>query len=501
MELSGATLVLISLISVVILVSLISRKLAPSSMKRQPPGPWCLPVIGNLHQILTSKLPVVLRDLAKKHGPVMYLRLGQVDAIVISSRWAAEEVLREKDLSMASRPTLMISEIMLYRNLDIAFAPYGAYWRTLQKICTVELLSERKVRQFSPVRDNETMSLVRNVRDAMQPDKPLNLAKLLISCSNSITGKTSFGEMCSSELQEQFLTAMDVGLKLSAGLCVGDLFPSLWFVDVVTGLRGQLWSARRQLDKVLDKIISQSEMRRGDHLPSVLLRIRDEGGLDLPMGLDNVKAIIMDMFTAGTETTSSASEWVMSELMRNPDVMTKAQAEVRRTFDNKSPQDHEGHVAELHYTKMVIKESMRLNPVVPLLVPRVCRETCDIGGFEVMEGTRVMVNTWALGRNPEYWHEPEEFRPERFEDGTATYKGSRLDYLPFGSGRRNCPGDTFGMAVLELMVARLLYYFDWSLPVGVKPSELDMEMEVAATSKRKNQLHLVATPYKACVVN
>ncbi|KAE8777500.1 Cytochrome P450 99A2 [Hordeum vulgare] len=503
---TGATLSLfvVSAVLILVLTLLISRQLAPPGSKkkrRQPPGPWRLPLIGNLHQIMTSKLPVVLRDLARKHGPVMYLRLGQVDAVVVSSPAAAREVLRDKDAAFASRPRVLMSEISLYGNLDMAFAPYGAYWRALRKICAAELLSERKVRQFWAVRDGETMSLVAGVGEASRGGKPFSLRRLLVLCSNSITAKTAFGEVCSSELQEQFLAVMDEVLKLGTGLCVGDLFPSLWFLDVVTGLRGRLWRARRQQDELLDKIISQSEMRPGDHVLGSLLSIRDKGEIDsisVPMELDNVKAIIMDMFTAGTETTSSAAEWVMSDLMRNPEVMIKAQAEVRRTLDGKSSQDHEGHMVDLHYTKMVIKESMRLNPVLPLLIPRVCRETCDVGGFEVTEGTRVMVNAWALGRNPESWHEPEEFRPERFEDGTATYKGSRFDYLPFGSGRRVCPGDTFGVAVLEIMVARLLYYFDWSLPAGAQPRELDMEMVVALTSRRKNPLHLVATPYKAC---
>ena len=106
------------------------------------------------------------------------------------------------------------------------------------------------------------------------------------------------------------------------------------------------------------------------------------------------------MFTAGTETTSSAAEWIMSELMKNPDVMAKAQAEVRRVFNNVSPQDHEAKMDELHYIKMVIKEGMRLNPVVPLLLPRLCRETCEVGGFQVMKGTRVMINAWAMARSP-----------------------------------------------------------------------------------------------------
>jgi len=198
----------------------------------------------------------------------------------------------------------------------------------------------------------------------------------------------------------------------------------------------------------------------------------------------------------GTETTSSAAEWILSELMRNPEVMAKAQAEVRRVFDNVSPQDHEAKLDALQYIKMVVKESLRLHPVVPLLVPHFCRETCSVGGFQVTEGTRVMINAWAMARSPEYWHDAEKFRPERFEDGMLDFKGSRFEYLPFGAGRRRCPGDTFGLAVLELIIARLLYYIDWSLPVGMQPDDIDMEMIVSATARRKNLLHLVASPYK-----
>ena len=206
---------------------------------------------------------------------------------------------------------------------------------------------------------------------------------------------------------------------------------------------------------------------------------------------------IQDLFTAGTETTSSTAEWIMSELMKNPAAMAKAQAEVRRTFDNKSPQDHEGQMDKLSYTKMVIKEGLRLHPPVPLLLPRVCRETCDVGGYEVAAGSRVMVNAWAIGRSPEHWRDaPEEFRPERFRDSVADYNGTQYEYLPFGSGRRMCPGGNFGLAALDLIVARLLYYFDWSLPAGVRPDELDMDMIVTATSRRRNQLHLVPSLYK-----
>ncbi|RLN33353.1 cytochrome P450 99A2-like [Panicum miliaceum] len=500
MELTAATLLFVFLISLPILVTLLSRKSTPTSKKRRPPGPWNLPLIGSLFHFYKSHAPVVLRDLAKKYGPVMFLRMGQIDTLVISSPAAAQEVLRDKDVIFASRPSIVASEVFCYGNLDIAFSPYGAYWRTMRKLCTVELLSAKMVRQFAPIRDNETLSLIRNIQTAGRGGEPVNIGRLLPACSNSITAKAAFGQVCSSELRDQFLSSIAVAMDFSGGFTVGDVFPSLRFIDVVTGLRRRMWRAFQQLDDVFDKIIAVSEAQRGDSLVSVLLRIRDEGELEFPMGTTNIKAIILDMFIGGTETTSSAAEWIMSELMRNPDVMAKAQAEVRRVFDNVSPQNHEAKIDELHYIKMVIKESMRLNPVVPLLVPHLCRETCEVGGFQVTAGIRVMVNAWAMARSPEYWHDAEKFRPERFEDGMLDFKGSRFEYLPFGAGRRRCPGDTFGLAVLELIIARLLYYIDWSLPVGMQPDDIDMEMIVAATTRRKNQLHLVASPYKVVPV-
>ncbi|KAI4968725.1 hypothetical protein ZWY2020_046055 [Hordeum vulgare] len=285
-EPSASTLVLLlTLASLVVLASVLSRK---RKNHRRPPGPWRLPLLGSLHHVLTSQPHVALRDLAKKHGPVMYLRFGQIDTVVISSPAAAQEVLRDKDLAFASRPNILVSEIFCYGGRDVVLAPYGPYWRTTRKLCTMELLSERKVRQFAPFRDSQTMSLIDNV--------------------------------CDGELQEQFMTLIGQAMKNAGGYTVGDLFPSLWFVDTLTGLRGRLWRAHRQLDAILDKIIADecSKDEQGQHLLGVLLRIRDERNVEFPIDTTDIKAIILDMFTAGTDSTSAAAEWVMSELMRNP---------------------------------------------------------------------------------------------------------------------------------------------------------------------------------------
>ncbi|CAO2169869.1 unnamed protein product [Urochloa humidicola] len=492
----AATLIFLSLISLPILLTLLRRNSAPSSKNKRPPGPRNLPLIGSLLHLLNSHPHVTLRDLAKKYGPVMFLRLGQIDTVVISSPAATQEVLQEKDIIFAARPSLVVAEIFCYNKTDIVFSPYGPYWRTLRKLCTVELLSAKMVRQLAPSRNEETLSLISKLQAAGHGGKPINLVKPLLYCTNSITAKAAFGKVCNNELREQFLSSVDLALKISGGFTIGDLFPSLWFIDALTGLRRQLFRAHRQMDIVFDKIIAQCEAEQGDSLLNVLLRIRDKGELDFPIGTTNIKAIILDLFVGGTETTASAAEWVMSELMRNPEVMAKAQAEVRRVLDNKNPEDHESMLEELHYTRMVIKESMRLNPVVPMLAPHLCRETCEIAGFEIKEGTRVMINAWAMARSPEYWKDAEKFKPERFEDGTIDYKTTQFEYMPFGSGRRRCPGDTFGLATLEILVVRLLYYIDWSLPSGMRPADVDMDMIVGLTARRKNQLHLVASPYK-----
>jgi cytochrome P450 len=183
----------------------------------------------------------------------------------------------------------------------------------------------------------------------------------------------------------------------------------------------------------------------------------------------------------------------MAELMRNPDIMSKAQAEIREVFMGKRKVSEE-RLGELSYLQLIIKETLRLHPPGPLIIPRECQEQCRILGYDVPKGTMVLVNVWAISRNPDYWEEPDTFNPERFLGDTRDFKGNDFDFIPFGSGRRICPGMAFGLANMELALANLLFYFDWSLPEGIMPSELDMTETLTITSRRKAALLLSATP-------
>jgi cytochrome P450 len=196
------------------------------------------------------------------------------------------------------------------------------------------------------------------------------------------------------------------------------------------------------------------------------------------------------MFTAGGETSSGAVLWGMSEMVKNPKVMEEAQSEVRRVFDKKGFVD-ETDFHQLIYLKSVIKETLRLHPSLTLLVPRESRERCQIKGYEIPAKTRVIVNIWAIGRDPRYWVEAESFKPERFLKIPIDFKGTNFEYIPFGAGRRMCPGMTFALPNVELPLAQLLYHFDWKLPNGMKNEELDMTESFGITVGRKHDLCLI----------
>ncbi|KDP39250.1 hypothetical protein JCGZ_01007 [Jatropha curcas] len=201
------------------------------------------------------------------------------------------------------------------------------------------------------------------------------------------------------------------------------------------------------------------------------------------------EATASDMFSAGSETSSTTVEWAMSEMLKNPRILEKAQNEVRQVYKNKGTVD-ETNIHELKYLNSIIKETLRLHPPLPL-IPRESRARVEIIGYVIPIKTKVLVNAWAIGRDPKNWTEPEIFCPERFLDNAISYKGTDFEFIPFGSGRRICPGISFALPNIELPLAQLLYHFDWKLGNGMKNEDLDMTEGYGLTIRRKQDLFLV----------
>ncbi|MBA0732159.1 hypothetical protein Gogos_016267 [Gossypium gossypioides] len=196
------------------------------------------------------------------------------------------------------------------------------------------------------------------------------------------------------------------------------------------------------------------------------------------------------MFIAGTDTTASSLVWTFTELIRNPPLMEKVKYEVRKVGNGRDKIE-ESDIPKLHYLHSVIKETLRLHPPAPLLVPRETTEDCVVGDYEIPAKTRVIINAKSIGTDPKYWENPHDFQPDRFMKSSVDFKGQHLEFLPFGVGRRGCPGMSFAIMLLQLMVANFLYRFDWELPEGMSVEDVDMEEELGITVFKKTPLCLV----------
>ncbi|XP_071719094.1 premnaspirodiene oxygenase-like [Rutidosis leptorrhynchoides] len=494
---------LLVIVLIFFLVKLINKIKQPNSNpKFPPPGPWKIPFVGNIFSMVSRQPPHhVLRNLALKHGPLMHLQLGEVSALVVSSPQVAKEIMIKNDLAFANRPEIQAGKIIMYNNSDIAFSPYGNYWRQLRKICTVELLSAKKVQSFSYIREEEVKFMIESI--VSSSGSPINLTEKISTLTNTITSRAAFGKIPKD--QDLLVQMLQDFVDVAGGFGVADLFPSYKFLHIITRITSKMARIHQNLDKILNNVIVEHEKDKEnikgvkdgtdkEDLLDILFRLKDSGNLEFPITTDNIKAVISDIFSAGTDTTTSTVEWAMCEILRNPEVFVKAQAEVRELFKGK-PLVQETEFQGLKYLKMVIKETMRLRPTVPLLLPRQCRESCEINGYVIPVNTKVIVNAWALGRDPEYWQEADRFLPERFENSSIDFSGKNLEYIPFGAGRRMCPGILFGVANVELILSHLLYHFDWKLPGGMNPKDLDMSETFGAACRRKHNLCLIATPY------
>ncbi|KAG8051427.1 hypothetical protein GUJ93_ZPchr0001g30386 [Zizania palustris] len=373
--------------------------------------------------------------------------------------------------------------------VGILFSPYGKKWRQLRAICTLELLSAKRVRSFRPLREEQVARLVGAIAAAATACCGPSAGQLAaVNVSRQIAGPMSdlavraiMGE--SFRQREKFLETLAEALKKTTGFSAADLFPS-----------------SRLLLALVDSAIDQHREHRdadddahGDKdqcLLSTLMRIQKEGDDHYgSLTMATVKAVILDMFSGGSETTSTTLGWAMSELARNPRVMQRAQAEVRRALHGR-PRVTEDDLTNLKYPKNIIKETLRLHPVAPLHVPKECQEPRRVLGHDVPRGTVVFVNAWAIGRDPRYWDDAEAFMPERFEQIEVDLRGTHFELIPFGAGRRMCPGLAFAHAIVELALAALLYHFDWHLPPGVTPDSMDMEEGFGLTVSRKRDLYL-----------
>ncbi|XP_010523703.1 PREDICTED: cytochrome P450 76C4-like [Tarenaya hassleriana] len=459
-----------------------------------PPGPPRLPIIGNILNV--GKNPHhSLAELSKAYGPIMSLKLGTLTTVVVSSPDAAKEVLQVHDQALSGRTFSDPVRAIGHHEVSVVWLPALARWRLLRKISAAQVFSPSRLEATRPIRTNKLQELLNFLNDSCNRGEAVDIGRASFVTAVNIISNTlfsinfaSYDYTASNEFHD-----LVVGIMTAAGKPnLADFFPILRFLDL-QGIRKELKACSDRLFEVFQGFIDSRTAKRSsrtepkDVLDS-LIDIVHENESELSM--KDIRHLLLDLFLAGTDTNSSTVEWAMAELLHRPETMAKAQAEIARLIGENGV-IQESDIPKLPYIQAVMKETLRLHPPAPFLLPRKAESDVQISDFLVPKNAQVLVNVWAIGRDPNVWDNPTQFEPERFLGSEIDMKGKDFELTPFGAGRRICPGMQLAFKTVPMMLVSLLHSFDWKLQNGVVPEKLDMEEAFGVTLHKAQPLYAV----------
>ncbi|KAL8238777.1 hypothetical protein R6Q59_015344 [Mikania micrantha] len=448
-----------------------------------PPGPYGLPVVGYL-PFLGHNLHERFTEMAHKYGPIFSLRLGSKFHVVVNSMDLAKVVARELDHTFANRSPPITALTITYGALDVAWSNNNTYWRNMRKLLVSQVLSNANLDACQEFRTQEVRKTVSNVYAKM--GTPVYINEIAFDTELNVVTRMLWG--C-SDYDDYFHGFREVEFKiieLLGASNISDFIPMLSWFDL-QGRKKEMQKQNEHLDRIFDSIIREriernSKKKEGEveedlilkkDFLQIMLELKDASML---FDIVQIKALLFDILIAATDTASTMVEWVMAEILHNPNVNKKIQEELTEVVGMNIVQ--ESHLPKLKYLDAVVKETFRLHPPLPLLIQRCPDESCMVGGYTVPKGTIVYINTWAIQHDPKNWPHPLEFRPDRFLDGKWDYNGNNFMFLPFGSGRRICPGIALGEKMLVYILASLLHSFEWILPSCLQMKSLRFQMSL-----------------------
>ncbi|KAI7754688.1 hypothetical protein M8C21_005307, partial [Ambrosia artemisiifolia] len=472
--------------------------------KSLPPSVFpTLPVIGHLY-LLKKPLHRTLATISSKHGPILFLKFGTRRVLLLSSPTAAEECFTKNDVVFANRPRFLAAKILGYNYTSFGWAPYGDHWRNLRRISTVEILSSNRLNEFYNIRADEGRLLVQKLTSTCACACAVNLSLVfhemtLNMMMRMISGKRFFGGKMEEE-GRRFKEIVKESFLVSGASNLGDYLPVLRWLGG-DGLEKKMVVLQRKRDLFMQGLVDQ--LRKGimeekgnddnnkkikkNTMIEVLLQLQEA---DPEYYTDQlIKSFVLNLLTAGTDTSSATMEWAFSLLLNHKHVLKKAQEEI----DAKVGKDRlvdESDLASLPYLLCIVNETLRMYPAGPLLVPHESSDDCVVGGYHIPRGTMLIVNQWAIHHDPDLWKDPEMFIPERFE-GLEGRARDGFRFMPFGFGRRSCPGEGLAMRLVGLTLGLLIQCFDWE---RVSEEMIDMSEGPGLTMPKAQPLVAKCTP-------
>ncbi|XP_055821446.1 probable (S)-N-methylcoclaurine 3'-hydroxylase isozyme 2 [Solanum dulcamara] len=462
-----------------------------SNITKLPPGPTPWPVIGNIFHM--GKMPhITLTNFAKTYGPIMSLKLGTKWLVVGSSPSAAIEILKTHDRILSGRnvPNAVPSKRSDLDKISMGWASEcHNEWRYLRTLCRTELFAGKVLESQACLREKKVMELVEFLKS--KEGQVVNIGELVFATMlNMLSNVLISKDMINLEKETE-----DSGIRnLVRGLVeaisapnISDFYPILGKLD----LQGLREKARYVMTEIRSNWESILEERRNNK-ESGSSRQHDflEALLDNGFTNDCIHQLFVELLSAGSDTSTSTIEWAMAELIKNVESMKKVQDELEIEL-SESDYPKESLLLQLSYVQACVKETLRLHPPAPLLLPHSAIETCQVMSYTIPKDAQILVNVWAISRDPLIWEDPEMFRPQRFLSSDMDFKGNDFEFLPFGAGRRICPGLPMAAIKIPLLLASLVHFFDWELPHGKCLAELDMTEKFGVTLQKKEPLLLI----------
>ncbi|PWA34102.1 cytochrome P450 93A3 [Artemisia annua] len=464
------------------------------SSSRNPPTPFGLPIIGHLH--LLSPLPhEAFHKLALQYGPMFRLFLGSVPCVVVSSPETAKEILKTNENAFIDRPQNSGAAYITYGLKDFILAPYGPYWTFMKKIVVSQLLCKQTLDLQASVRHDEINRFINILSQNANVGKSVDIGKELMKLTNNVISRMILRKRCTDDVGKEEGDISKLIADTSAGVGNFNISDYIWLFKILDlqGSGKKVIDIRARFDVIFDKIIEEHEVARkqkktGEEkdLLDMLLDIEQDKSMEIKLSRENIKALIQNLFMAGTDTSASTLKWALAQLINHPDIMKKAKEEIDQVVGGKRLVQ-ESDIPNLPYLQAIVKETLRLHPAAPV-IPRKSRQNCNVLGYDIPANTHIFINVLAINKDPNHWENPLEFRPERFETNMVDVRGQQFHFLTFGTGRRMCPGISLAHHIMHTTLGAMLQCFDWKAGKDGNLASVDMEEGTGLTLPRANPL-------------
>ncbi|KAL0717486.1 hypothetical protein Bca4012_066808 [Brassica carinata] len=436
----------------------------------QPPSPPSLPIIGHLYLFLSPLMHKSLQNISNKYGPLLRLHIFNYRILLVSSPSVLYEISKSHDVNISSRGLPPFKESLAFGSSGFIMSPYGEYWKFMTKLAVAKLTGMQTQEQSRSARAFEVERFYGKLLDKARKKESVDIHKEVKGLISNILFKMTLGRNCLEENSEaEKVTQLSDQLSALAKKLLLAQILNRWLEKLGISLfKKEIMGVSNELDELLEKIIGERKEKDKyqctDLLDTLLEAYRDENA-EYKITMNHIKSLFAELFVGGPDTTSATIQWTMAEIINSPKTLERLREEIE-TVVGKTRMIQETDIPKLPYLEAVFKESLRLHGPVPVIV-RDFEEGCKIRGFYVPENTKLVFNCYAIMRDPNFWEDPDEFKPERFMDGLRPAEDARreqaLSYIPFGVGRRACTAEKLASMFVRTAIGVMVQCFDWDI--------------------------------------